>query len=170
MSKLTAQRLRELLDYDPATGSLVWRIPRPRCRVGGEAGWSETNGYRRIHIDGETHQAHRLAWLHVTGVWPSDQIDHINGVRSDNRFVNLRDVDNAENQQNQRLARCTNELGVLGVGLRDGKYVARITAAGRSVYLGRHLTAEAADAAYRRAKVALHPTAPTIERAIPDGR
>src|SRR6202035_4009666 len=98
---LTAERLREFIHYDPLTGVFTWLVlpvcrgPRfvgrgpNQVRVGGIAGCvSKSNGYRRIKIGGHPYCAHRLAWLYMTGTWPKDEIDHINRVRSDNRFCN----------------------------------------------------------------------------------
>lgn len=81
--------------------------------------------------------AHRLAWLYVTGVWPEHQIDHIDGDGLNNRWDNLREVTNQENQQNRkRMSR--NTSGVIGVSFDKGmqKWSARIKAAGKYQYLG----------------------------------
>jgi hypothetical protein len=89
MTELTAERLRELLNYDPDTGVFTWRVrPVHSHRVGDIAGSVRTTrGYRLIGVAGRVYKAHRLAWLYMMGEWPKDQIDHINRDPSDNRFL-----------------------------------------------------------------------------------
>lgn len=93
--------LKEILNYNPETGIFTWKSRRPRIRVGQIAGSKNNERYVNIKIDGILYKAHRLAWLYMTGEWPKDQIDHINGIRDDNRFCNLREVTNASNQWNK---------------------------------------------------------------------
>jgi hypothetical protein len=88
--KLTAERLRERLHYDAETGVFTRRVGSGHAHAGDMAGSVHSTGYVRIGIDGGKYTAHCLAWLYVHGVWPSDQIDHINRNRSDNRIANLR--------------------------------------------------------------------------------
>lgn len=97
---LTAERLREVLSYDPDTGIFTWRIPRKKCAVGMVAGSPEIGRYIRIKIDYELHYAHRLAWLYMTGLWPACQVDHRNLDKSDNRWVNLREATPKQNSEN----------------------------------------------------------------------
>lgn len=151
---LTAERLRELLHYDPDTGVFRWVAARPNCRSGEQAGCTRENGHVIICLDGKLYYAHRLAWLYVHGAWPSKLIDHINGNRSDNRIQNLRDVEPSVNAQNIRQAFKTNASGVLGASLfkRTGRYVAMIRIDGKKRYLGYFDTAEEAHAAYLAAK------------------
>jgi hypothetical protein len=153
---LTAQRLRELLHYDPATGIFTWRIGR---RSALKAGCFRSDGYLYITVDGRQRLSHRLAWLWMTSDWPSGTIDHIDGNPSNNRFENLRDVTIAENIQNRRKARVDSKTGVLGVSFdkRRNKFRAAIKFEGRRLYLGQFVTAESAHAAYVEAKRRLHP-------------
>lgn len=97
--------------------------------------------------------AHRLAWLYTFGLFPEGDIDHLNGVRTDNRIVNLRDATRAINAQNRRLRN-----GRLGIDFvkRTKKWRARIGVEGRSEGLGSFESKAAAQAAYLRAKRALH--------------
>src|SRR5690606_29052356 len=109
------KRLKELVSYDPKSGKFFW-LDRAREEfstsqaygvfisqyLGREAGGKQGGGYLRFSVDGKHYLAHRLAWLYVHGKWPSDQIDHINGDRSDNRIDNLRDVTHAENRRNTK--------------------------------------------------------------------
>lgn len=101
---------------------------------------------------------HRLAWLYVTGTWPSDQIDHVNGIRDDNRIFNLREATGPENNGNQRQARSDNKTGLLGVywDKQHKKFSAKIMFSGKHKYLGYFPTAEEAHAAYIKAKRELH--------------
>lgn len=101
MSELTQDRLMELLDYDKETGNFKWKKTRSRFAVaGGIAGGPHPEGYSCIGIDGKKYLAHRLAWLFVHGGMPLGDIDHINGIRNDNRICNLRTATRAQNLWN----------------------------------------------------------------------
>ena len=154
---LTQDRLREVLDYDPATGTFTWKVMlSSRGPVGSVAGCHSSKGYWRIRIDGREFMAHRLAWLYVTGSWPLDQIDHRNAKRDDNRFDNLRLATNGQNGGNRRLS-VKNRTGLKGVSFAksrpDKPYYASISINGRTKNLGHHATPEAAHAAYLAAAV-----------------
>lgn len=156
---LTAERLRELLHYDAETGIFTRRVGRKGFRVGGVAG-SDNNGYRIIVIDYKMYRSHRLAWLYMTGNWPTDMLDHINGTRNDNRFANLREATRGENMQNVHKAHNDNKSsGLLGVTFdkSQGKFMARITLNGESQYIGRYTTSKEAHQAYLAVKRELHP-------------
>lgn len=158
--ELDQQTLQRLLAYDPETGIFTWREVSPRCyivKAGDRAGGQDGHGYVRIRVLGTLHHAQRLAWLYMTGAWPSDEIDHRNTNRSDNRWDNLRPATSALNSQNRRTARRGSAAGVIGVNPRRGGFQARIMVNGKSKFLGDHDTAEAAHAAYVEAKRELHP-------------
>jgi hypothetical protein len=117
------------------------------------------DGYLAIKVDKSLFLAHRLAWLHTHGEWPKGQIDHINGIRSDNRLQNLRDVDLSANAQNQRAAHKNNvSCGMLGVTgpTSAGKWRAQIVIVGRKTHIGVYEAPAIAHAAYLSAKVAAH--------------
>lgn len=155
---ITAAQVREVLDYEPVTGNLVWRKPVSRSvKVGDIAGTTKDNGYMQVRVGGRKYYAHRLVWLHVHGCWPSE-IDHINGVRSDNRIANLRDIAHAENCQNIRQRKPSNKVGLLGVDRRkgSGKYRAAIKLDDKQIHIGHFSTAEDAHAAYVAAKRQIH--------------
>ena len=154
---ITQEELRRLFSYDPESGSFKRLVRRGRCKEGEIAG-GKRQGYIILNIGLKTYQAHRLAWLYFYGEWPKDQLDHINGIRSDNRIVNLRPVTNSENLQNLRSARCDNKSGFLGVTPITGKWIARIMVNGKSTYLGYFQTPELAHNAYLIAKRKLHST------------
>lgn len=154
---LNAIRLHEIFTYCEDTGDLIRRYKTgPNVKLGVVAGHIDAQGYRRVRVDGVTCAAHRVAWVMVHGSEPVGSIDHINGVRSDNRAANLRDVSHSVNLQNQRKPRSDNVLGVQGVRALGGKYEARIWTEGRGVSLGSFATAAEASTAYRKAKRAMH--------------
>lgn len=156
---LTAERLRELLHYDPETGAFTWRSsPRYRIEAGARAGYLDTSlDYRRIRVDGVQYLEHRLVWLYVHSRWPCEQIDHANGMRDDNRLANLRECTHAENQQNHG-ANPRNRSGYPGVDWYAAlsKWRARIRVEGRGRHLGYFTDLEEAAEAYRIAKAKYH--------------
>lgn len=129
---VTPERLRELFDYAPDTGILTWKV-RPSMRVdaGDAAGYITSRGYVSVRIKGREYKAHRIAWAHCNGVWPTHEIDHLNCKKDDNRIANLRDVTRAVNQQNERGPRRNNRLGVLGIRFAGRRYGAQIWIDGR---------------------------------------
>ena len=158
---LTQERLKELLDYDPETGVFRWKMNvGQRARIGVTPGTIHPTGYIHIKIAGRSYVAHRLVWLWVYGSWPTDQIDHKNGVRSDNRITNLREVTRSENLQNQRRARTGTRSGFLGVTKQTHttKWQATINVGGKNVYLGVFATPQLAHEAYLTAKRQFHTT------------
>lgn len=155
---ISAERLRELLHYEPSTGVFTRLMTSGGRKAGTVAqGNLSDQGYWMISVCSKQYRAHRLAWLYVHGVWP-EQIDHINGVKSDNRIANLRCVSRSVNLQNQRRAQSSNRTGLLGVSLRQGenKWQAQIMVNGKRYTLGRFTTPELAYAAYLKAKRELH--------------
>jgi hypothetical protein len=154
---ITQARLKELLHYDPDTGVFTYRVTSRWYTAGGVAGGLTPVGYRTIGIDRKGHLAHRLAVLYMTGAMPPSDVDHVNGVKSDNRWRNLRVATRGENQQNIRGPRGHNKTGLLGVRLWRGKFRAQIVHAGKQFYLGCFSTPEEAHAAYLKAKAELHP-------------
>ena len=153
--ELTASRLRDLVHYDAQTGEFTWAKKRRRCSIGKKAGCTMKNGYRVIRIDDALYLAHRLAWFYVTGNWPANQIDHINGVRDDNRFSNLREATNLQNAHNRKYNR--NKSGFQGVRKENSKWLAEIKINYKAVRLGLFNTPEEAHCAYLIAKRQHHP-------------
>lgn len=159
---ITAEKLRELLDYNPATGVFTWRVrPAQHVHVGDVAGSPDSDGYRQIRIGGKLYLAHRLAWLHTHSRWPADKIDHENGAHDDNRLSNLRECSNAENGQN-RVKNSNNKSGFVGVSFDkpSKKWRAQIMADGRQRTIGYYEDVVDAGDAYLAAKAALHPFQP----------
>lgn len=148
--KLTAERLRNEILYDPGTGLFT------RKATGQRAGWGESHGYRKISIGCVKYYEHRLAWLYMIGEWPKNKIDHIDGDRSNNAFANLREATDAVNAQNIKNAQTNNKLGLLGVYQKSHRFIARIYANGRETVIGRFDSAEEAHVAYLTAKRIVH--------------
>lgn len=152
---LSAERLRELVAYDEATGLFTRRVSiSNRSAVGSPAGYlHRATGYVYATVDGTRHRAHRLAWLYVYGMWPMGVIDHLDGDPANNRIANLRDVTQL---QNVRAGKAS--IGHAGYHFRPdtGKWRALIQVAGRSVHLGYFKTQEEASAAYKAAKETHH--------------
>ena len=154
MSKLTAERLREVLSYIPESGIFYWLKTEKRVKAGDVAG-SYTQGYLNIQVDGVLYRAHRLAWLYVNGDWPEKGIDHINGVSTDNRIANLRDANQSQNTANSRRSiNC--KSGFKGVTAYRSRWVASIGKAGRKKHIGVFDTPEEAHAAYLSAATKIH--------------
>lgn len=143
---LTQERLKELLDYEPETGLFRWKISISRRAIVGEiAGSDHGNGYIEIGILGKKYYCHRIAWLYMTGEWPASQIDHINRVRRDNRWGNLREATQSENMLNN--AAC----GFYWSKSRN-KFIAEITINKKSIHAGQYSCMLDARAAYLRTR------------------
>lgn len=156
---ISAEELREVLDYRPDTGIFTWKQARTNSNwVGKPAGCQRPDGYWVINIKKKLYLAHRLAWFYVHGEWPKLHIDHINGERIDNRIENLRDVAQRTNRENLRGAKSNNKAGLLGVNQSptSGRWFAFIKANGKNMYLGSHETAEQAHMTYLTAKRQYH--------------
>lgn len=156
---IRVEELRRLLDYDPITGVMSWRLVPGRdvgSHEGRAVGYVHDGRYRKVEISRHRYMVHRVIWVWMTGDWPKEQIDHINGVKDDNRWCNLREATNAQNQQN-RPGR-SSKTGVKGVhrSLAGKAYWASICANGQSVYLGCFTTKEEASGAYQRAALQFH--------------
>lgn len=146
---ITQDFLRSLFEYDPETGVLTWKW-RPRELFSSDKGWRIANskcagkptgcvsysGYAQVNFFGKILPAHRLIWILIHGECP-DEVDHINGVKHDNRLCNLRNVDHGDNTRNAG-SRADNSSGTTGVYLREcgRKWRAQINSQGKRVDLG----------------------------------
>ena len=154
---LTAERLKEFLQYDPETGVFTCRVQRGNRKAGGLAGGLDRLGYQRLKVEGRTYQGSRLAWLYTFGTWPKECIDHANGVRSDDRLGNLRECSVGENNQNLGVAK-NNKSGVTGVGWKskNKKWCVQIKHLGVVRHVGLYSDLSKASEARAAAKALLH--------------
>lgn len=159
---ISASRARDVFAYDCVTGIVTRKVGG---QVGPVLGRDNGNGYARVTLNGQRIYLHRLVWVLHYGKWPEGQVDHIDGNRSNNAISNLRDVDHTANAQNIHVAKSSSGTGILGVGWDKSRnlYIARISVGPRGKakhkHLGRHKTADEAQAAYLRAKAKYHPAA-----------
>jgi hypothetical protein len=152
---LTQNRLKELLEYNPETGLFVRKkTTAPNAQAGNVAGCLNKHiGYRSISIDGKEYYCHRLAFLYMTGNFPEKQVDHINRIKDDNRWTNLRKVTSGENLQNTSL-RKSNKSGAKGVFwyAQRNKWIAYIRFNNKRYSLGYYINFEDAVTARKQAE------------------
>lgn len=174
-SILSPEEFRKLVDYDPDSGRLVWKIRCPStftdghrrskewkannwnsARAGKNAGTLSPDGYIRINILGKQYRGHRVAWAVYHGEWPDNHLDHINGIRDDNRMSNLRITNEVGNARNACLP-TTNTSGVIGVtkDKNTGKWCAYIGVKMKTVHLGSFRTMDEAIACRKGAEKVL---------------
>lgn len=163
---MDAETLRSIVDYDPATGSFRWKNDNKNLlwiKAGDEVGKdARKSGYRCTTINRKQYYQHRLVWLYVYGEWPSKPIDHINGIKDDNRVENLRLATPSENQHNRRKTR--SKVGLTGAykSSRGHTWYSTIMVNNARKYLGCFDTEEEAAAAYAAAKAKLHTFNPSV--------
>ncbi len=157
MIELTAERLREVLNYGPESGNFTWLTregdnPHTKTwntkhagKVAGNV--RKSDGYRVIRIDGRMYLAHRVAFLYMTGAWTRADIDHANRDRSDNRWINLREATQSQNNANTPKRR-DNTSGWKGAYMNGSGWQAQIKVNGKHICLGTYSSPEGAHAAY----------------------
>lgn len=148
MNELTYVQLTALVEYDPDSGVFTRLVSNRKWKAGEPVGSKVGGGYIILKIEGVKHYAHRLAWLYMTGAWPTQNIDHIDGNKANNAFANLRDVGQSENLLNLHRPNSSNTSGFLGVSPCGKRWAAFL--AGR--YLGVRDTPELAHRLYLEAK------------------
>jgi len=104
---LTQAKLQAQIHYDPETGLFTW------IKTNNKAGYYPENKYSQIGLNNKLYYGHRLAWLYVYGYFPQ-YVDHINGIKSDNRLINLRKATNQQNACNSKIP-VTNTSRIKGV-------------------------------------------------------
>ena len=134
---ISAERLRELLRYDPGTGDFTCLVDRGKAKIGTVAGTINPEGYVIIEIDHRSYRAHRLAWLYMTGEWPKGQVDHRDGSRAYNAWSNLREATQTQQNGNRGVDR-RNTSGLKGVSWHkhSQRWRATILFEGRCRHLG----------------------------------
>lgn len=145
---LTQEELKSIVHYDQDTGLFTWVKKKPQGRYKQNLGWVASKGYIEICIAQKRLKAHRWAWFYVHGELPN-QIDHINGIKDDNRLCNLRVVTNKQNHEN-RGAQKNNTSGFKGVTKRGNRFIAQIMHNRKQYYLGTFDTAEQASNVYKQ--------------------
>jgi hypothetical protein len=156
-SKITADKIREVLDYNPDSGEFKWKKRLSQgTQAGTVAGCLNTMGYWQIGVLAEKHYGHRLGWLHYYGEWPQSEVDHIDGNPANNRINNLRLAGRSTNMQNLTRVNKKTQSGILGVHVTKQGFSSKIMINYKSIHLGNFKTAEEAHAAYVAAKRELH--------------
>lgn len=142
-------RVRQCLYYDRETGKFFRKIPVKGFAAGSECGSQRADGRVQIRFDGNRYLRSRLAWFYVYGEWPTEEIDHINGVYSDDRILNLREANRTQQRANSKKSK-RNKSGYKGVSWskKAKKWVAFISQNRKSQYLGQFDNKTAARAAY----------------------
>ena len=148
------------LQYNSETGIFIWtRCPGPSSPVGSVAGFlDKTTGYLHICFCNKDYKAHRLAWFFHYKTDPAElQVDHKNGVKTDNRIENLRLATYSQNISNSKL-RVDSTSKVKGVSWhkKDCKWHARVTINGKSIHVGSFHSLEQAEAAIKLKRTELH--------------
>jgi len=154
---ITQSELKEVLEYNPDTGVFTWikSIGR-RVKAGDIAGYKDKRGYICIVVKQKKYQAHRLAYLYITGNFPENQIDHINHIRDDNRWTNLRNATMSQNKANT-VKQKNNTSGYKGVvwHKRRKKWYARISYMNKDIHVGSYTTPQEAAEAYKKKAIEL---------------
>jgi len=154
---ITQQQLKQTLNYNPDIGIFTWANDRRCVKAGTKAGTITNQGYVRIKILDKVYMEHRLAWLYVYGVMPSEQIDHINHDKADNRIENLREATNQQNQFNKPKSKYS-KSNYKGISFhkKSNKWLAQININKVNTYLGIFDTEEEAALAYQNKSKEIH--------------
>lgn len=142
---LTAERLREVVRYEPETGDFYWLVQRGRMKAGQKAGSTRKDGRRVLRIDNGLYLLYRVAVLYMTGSWPSGEVDHENTDHKNNAWRNLRPATRHQNSLNTKV-RKDNRVGLKCV--QWSKYHKKYVATFRGKFIGYFNTPELANAAY----------------------
>lgn len=146
---ITQQYLKDILFYDPETGLFKWIQAKFGRTLNKWITTQDKQGYVVIKIDGVQYLAHRLAWLYMTGEWPSELIDHKDTIKNNNKWLNLREANYQQNMQNRNVSyiSTTNLKGVFENS--SGNFIARIQHNGEKINLGTYKTKEEAHEVYK---------------------
>jgi hypothetical protein len=154
---ITQLELKSFLLYDDETGRFTWLQSRNNGMLGKLAGSKNGDGYITISINNKRYQAHRLAFLYMTGEFPPDQVDHIDRNRANNAWKNLRQCSQAENSKNVLITK-SNTSGYRGVTFskKAKKWLAQGLLNGKRFHIGYYQTPELASAGYQEFAKANH--------------
>ena len=147
---MSQEYLKELITYDPDSGEVRWKVKKSgNTKIGDIVGRTKTDGYRGVTIDRKEYCLHRIIWMFVYGYFPSVVLDHINGVKGDNRLCNLREATFSQNNQNRGMM-SNNTSGYRGVCWikSNRKWRASISIKGKPKHIGLYSTKEEAFEAY----------------------
>ena len=155
---ITYKELIDILDYNPDSGIFTWKTTRSsRAIKGSMAGTLTADGYISININRNIYRAHRLAWLYCFQEWPTNFLDHINGIKHDNSLNNLREVTKAENSYNIKGHKdSTTKVKGVYFNKLNNNYRAQIRYNGKTLSLGSFKTVEEASTAYINKAIELH--------------
>ena len=164
---MNQELLKSILNYNPDTGEFIWAKRNGKMKEGAKAGAVTTIGYVYIMYKGKGYCAHRLAWMYMHGDDMPQTIDHINGIRDDNRLCNLRPATMAQQHENKKIP-VNNKSGYIGVSWynREKKWVARIKVNKKQHNIGYFDDVHQAAEAYKKAKRQLH----TLNPEVPENR
>lgn len=154
---ITQERLKQLVTYNPDSGIFYRKTTFGKSIAGNETGTKSMYGYLLITIDRKSYRAHRLAWLYMYGCIPNGHIDHINGIRTDNRIKNLREADYFKNAWNSKVQK-NNTTGVKGVSFnkKSRLYDASVCKNNKRYYVGGFKTLDEAKIAIEEFREYLH--------------
>lgn len=155
---ITQKEVLSLLDYNPTTGNLYWKVSKNnRIKVGDKAGSLTEDGYWKVMIHRKKYYAHRLIWFMVHGCFPTGQIDHINGNRLDNRIENLRDSTNGQNQANKfKRPNCSSQYKGVSFNKQKGQWRSLISFENKRFFLGYFDSEKEAALMYNEAALKLY--------------
>lgn len=123
----------ENLKYDPASGLFTHTKDYGRVKAGQHVSSLDSHGYIRVSYKGKRYLGHRVAFYLMTGKWPEQDVDHIDGNRTNNKWNNLREATRSQNLQNQKCTRGVSRFK--GVTFNGSVFVAQIGKRGKS-YIG----------------------------------
>lgn len=154
---LTQEYLKSVVSYDPETGIFTRLVATSSAtKVGAILGTQKSDGYLIGYVNSKLYRMHRLAWYYMTGYWPMVLIDHINGVKNDNRWCNLREATKIQNAYNLKMHK-SNTTGFKGVVMIHAtKWKAQIREAGTVNHIGYFDSAIEAAKAYQKEAERLH--------------